>query len=226
MAIGSDRGHGAAGVEHPVASAGDELPPDCEVIEVRVSELRRLFNAMDPSPFHDRDLDPAAEEFILNWAREAPRRARLALRVTLERPPGVASESDVLKDAVHQFFARRAAGARRGLRELFQRGRISLAIGLAFLAVSTVVANALEGSPGGRLVTVLREGLVIGGWVAMWRPLEVFLYDWWPIRARARLYDRLASMPVRILYGGEGAPDAWRRDWPAVPANAAAGPRT
>ena len=38
----------------------------------------------------------------------------------------------------------------------------------------------------------------IGGWVAMWRPIEVFLYDWWPIRREARLYDRLAVMPVRI----------------------------
>ena len=29
-------------------------------------------------------------------------------------------------------------------------------------------------------------------------PLEVFLYDWWPNRARAGLYDRLAPMPVRV----------------------------
>jgi hypothetical protein len=34
----------------------------------------------------------------------------------------------------------------------------------------------------------------------MWRPLEVFLYDWWPIRADARLFDRLSDMPVRIVY--------------------------
>jgi hypothetical protein len=45
----------------------------------------------------------------------------------------------------------------------------------------------------------LHEGLAIGGWVAMWRPLEVFLYDWWPIRADARRFDRLATMPVRIV---------------------------
>ena len=46
----------------------------------------------------------------------------------------------------------------------------------------------------------MRESLLIGGWVAMWRPLEVFLYDWWPIRAEARLFDRLSAMPVRIEY--------------------------
>lgn len=208
------------------ASSGDTLPADCEIIEIRVPELRRLFNAIDPSPFHDRDLDPGAEEFIVNWAKEASRSAALGLRVTLERPKGASDESALLRESVHQFFARRAGGARRQLRELFGRGRVSLAIGLAFLAVSTGLANALEDvTQGARVLAILREGLLIGGWVAMWRPLEVFLYDWWPIRAQARLYDRLATMRVRIQYGGEGTPDAWRRDWPAVPASAVRGPR-
>jgi hypothetical protein len=40
--------------------------------------------------------------------------------------------------------------------------------------------------------------LVIGGWVAMWRPLEIFLYDWWPIRDERQLYERLSVMPVRV----------------------------
>jgi hypothetical protein len=50
-------------------SAGDPIPPKCPVIEVHVSELRQLFNAIDPSPFRDKDLDPKAEEFIVGWAR-------------------------------------------------------------------------------------------------------------------------------------------------------------
>jgi hypothetical protein len=41
---------------------------------------------------------------------------------------------------------------------------------------------------------------VIGGWVAMWRPLEIFLYDWWPIQAERKLFDRLSIMPVRITF--------------------------
>lgn len=34
----------------------------------------------------------------------------------------------------------------------------------------------------------------------MWRPMEVFLYDWWPIRREAKFQDRLAAMPVQIRY--------------------------
>ena len=40
---------------------------------------------------------------------------------------------------------------------------------------------------------------MISGWVALWRPAEIFLHEWWPILAEARLYDRLAVMPVTLL---------------------------
>ena len=55
---------------HP--SAGDTIPPNCQLIEVRVGELKQLFNAIDPSPFREKDLDPNAEEFIVGWAKDAP----------------------------------------------------------------------------------------------------------------------------------------------------------
>jgi hypothetical protein len=38
------------------AAAGDAISQDCKIIEVRVGELRQLFNAIDPSPFRERDL--------------------------------------------------------------------------------------------------------------------------------------------------------------------------
>jgi hypothetical protein len=45
---------------------------------------------------------------------------------------------------------------------------------------------------------LLRESLVIGGWVALWRPLEIFLYDWWPLRADRRLFQRLSEAEIEI----------------------------
>jgi hypothetical protein len=202
-------------------SAGDAVPPHCRLIEVHVAELRQLFNAIDPSPFQERDLDPRAEEFIVEWSRDLPGGAALALVVHLERAAGPPEEAVFLRDAIREFFHQRAIGARRQLRELFRRGRISLGIALVFLAASIVAGNALAASfPDVQVSDVLREGLLIGGWVAMWRPLEVFLYDWWPIRAEARLFDRLSAMLVRIEYHDATAEDAWRWDWPSAPAHA------
>lgn len=198
-------------------SAGDTIPAKCSVIEVHIGELRQLFDAIDPSPFRDKDLDPKAEEFIVGWAKDLPRDAVLALVVDLDRVAGLPDEAAVLRDAVHEFFRHRAERYRQRLRELFRVGRTSLVIGLvalaAAIALGDFVANLLKGS---RIGEIVRESLIIGGWVSMWRPLEVFLYDWWPIRDEARLSDRLASMPVRIRYLKATGPDTWKGDWPAV----------
>jgi len=199
------------------SSSGDPLPDGASIIEVHVTELRQLFNAMDPSPFHDRDLDPAAEEFIVDWSKELPRDRPLALLVHLDRSAGLPDEATLLRNAMQQFFAARRTATLRRLKLLFRTGRISLLIGLGFLggalAINQLTLRWL--SPEG-MGGMLRESLLIGGWVAMWRPIEVFLYDWWPIRAEAKLFERLAAMPIRVRYISGAVSDAWRRDWPAT----------
>jgi hypothetical protein len=190
------------------AVEGDPLPAGCDSpIELRIPELRNLFNAMDPAPFNDRDLDPSAEAFIVNWSKDLPRDAPLALLVHFDRPCNLADAAVVLREAVHRFFAERARSERRKLRELFARGRISLVIALAFVALTITVTRLAAAS---WLVSgfgrILDESLLIVGWVAMWRPLEIFLYDWWPIRAEARLFERLAAMPVRVTMRARPVP--------------------
>ncbi|HST07031.1 MAG TPA: hypothetical protein VLJ83_02625 [Gemmatimonadaceae bacterium] len=199
-------------------AAGDPIPSNCEVIEVHVAELKQLFNAIDPSPFREKDLDPKADEFIVSWARDLPADAHLALLVYLDRPAGLPEEAAVLRDAIREYFSQRTLASQRRLRQLFRVGRTSLVIGTACLAVSLLLGDLIaKAFSGYRLGELLRESLLIGGWVAMWRPMEVFLYDWWPIRSEVRLFERLSVMPVRIAYTREAASEAWRWDWPAVP---------
>jgi hypothetical protein len=170
------------------------------VLELRIGELRQLFNAMDPAPFRERDLDPNAETYIVEWARETRPGQPLRLVVHLGREAAPAGHETMLREAVDGYFMQRAKSTRRELRQLFRVGRISLLIGLAFLAAAIVIGEFVAGfvdkaSYGG----IIKESFVIGGWVALWRPLEIFLYDWWPIRAQARLFERLGEMDVRVL---------------------------
>ena len=180
--------------------SGDGFPPGCALIEVHVSELQQLFNSLDPTPFRKRDLDPKAEEFIAEWAREIHGDRPLGLLVHVDRASEKPDALAIVTGAVRDYFADRAAATRRKLRLLFRVGRTSLIIGIVFLAASIVVGNLVEEMlEHTRFAGVASESLLIGGWVAMWRPLEIFLYDWWPIRAEARLFDRLSTMTVRVV---------------------------
>jgi len=183
-----------------VAPAEHDRGSGRAVLELHVAELRQMFNAMDPAPFRERDLDPNAYAYIVDWGRETLRGQPLGLVVRLGREPATPETTTLLGDAVHGYFAERAAATRRQLRQLFRVGRISLLIGLAFLALVIGVGEYLtlriDQESYGYLV---KESLIIAGWVALWRPLEIFLYDWWPIRAEAKLLDRLSEMTVRVL---------------------------
>ena len=100
---------------------------------------------------------------------------------------------------MRHFFDERAAMKRLEFRLLMRRGRLSLIIGLMFLALCMVVGQLVATLDYGTAASVVREGLTIGGWVAMWRPLQTFLYDWWPVRDECRILTRLARMKVSLV---------------------------
>ncbi|MBI1283615.1 MAG: hypothetical protein GC183_04665 [Thiobacillus sp.] len=165
-----------------------------------LSDSRQLFHSMDPAPFRERDLDPKATVSIIDRAQEPPAGRPLSLAVHPGPESAAADDAAVVSEPVHEHFQRRAIATRRQLRQLFRIGRISLLSGIAFLAVAVAAGEFLAGLVREKSYAWLpKESLVIGGWVALWRPLEIFLYDWWPILAEARLYDRLSGMDVRVL---------------------------
>lgn len=166
-------------------------------IEVRLRELSQLFNSMDPSPFIDRDLDAAAEEFIVSWARELPHKGELELVIHLATLPAPDRDSGT-EAAVRHYFASRAEMTHREFRLLMRRGRASMFVGLLFLAVCFGLGEVVQRAKAGPWSEFGQLGLHIVGWVAMWRPLEIFLYDWWPLWSHQRLLERLARMKVRL----------------------------
>jgi len=44
--------------------------------------------------------------------------------------------------------------------------------------------------------------------VAMWRPMEIYLYDWWPLRRRSKIFAKLSHMPVEVVPKRNGVPIA------------------
>ena len=61
-------------------------------IEINLNRLSQLFNSLDPSPFHERDLDQDAEDYIVGSAEEAPRQH--PLRLVIHLPAGQLPHTD------------------------------------------------------------------------------------------------------------------------------------
>ncbi|MBL8831334.1 MAG: hypothetical protein JNL71_03005 [Rhodospirillales bacterium] len=168
-------------------------------IDLRLHTVRQLFQSFDPAPFHDKDLDPDAVAYIVARAREHPAETPLAMTVEIPAEQAHDAEATGLPEAIRGYFEWREEMAWRDMRDRLAEGRQALVVGIAFLVACGIARELLAHLTGGPWFGWIGEGLTIVGWIAMWHPVDIFLYRWWPIRREALLHRRLASMDVRVL---------------------------
>jgi len=176
----------------------EEVEPEHGVIRLRIHEVTQLFNSLDPDPFIERDLDDDAVEYIRSWVREIPHARPLKLLVEITSPKLELDHQALVEGAVHNYFGHLADLSRNDFRQLMKRGRSSLIIGLTVLVVTVMLSRWLSTYEDWAFSRILQETVLIGGWVAMWRPMEIFLYDWWPLRRQRKDYERLRDMAVEV----------------------------
>lgn len=168
------------------------------LIELRLTSPRQLFNTIDPSPFHEKDLDEAAERYIVGAVENFPDGTALQLQLHLPDDYRNDETREQLGTALHNYFGWRSEETLRDLSRLLRDGRISLFIGLTFLVFCTLTRQLALHYTDGMAGRLLDEGLLIIGWVALWRPIQTFLYDWWPIRRRLHTLRRVAALASEV----------------------------
>jgi hypothetical protein len=163
-------------------------------IQLRVASVEHLFNRMDPSPLHERALDEEVADWIEEWAEDLDSDEPMEVEISI--PDGqVDGREETIANGILSHFEYREWQTDRQLRRLLREGRISLVIGIAALAGFNAVSRVI-GSSDNPAIEVIQDGLVVLGWVSMWKPLEILLYDWWPIRRARRVCARLADATV------------------------------
>lgn len=168
-------------------------------IDLYLRHIEQLFDSLDPSPFLERDLDEKAADYIISAAQEHSPSTPLALTISISSPEEFKMEPDVVKEAIHEYFHYNAELARKKLRQVFRQGRFSLLVGVIALFVSLTVSQSIKPlAEAHTYIGVIREGLMIMGWVAMWRPIEIFLYSWRPQVEMRRTFQKLSTIPVEI----------------------------
>lgn len=187
-------------------SVGDGRIRPHRPIELQIRKIEQLFHTLDPTPYHERDLDADVEAYVIAWARELPPRRPLQVVIHLPAEETAREEAAHVGEALRNYFAYQADMTGLELKELFRVGRVSLIIGLMVLAACSVAARLIsrEFAPG-YLGPLFAEGLLILGWVANWRPIEIILYDWWPIVRRRSLYRRLSDAEIILRHDRHAA---------------------
>ncbi|HWT16514.1 MAG TPA: hypothetical protein VN581_12070 [Patescibacteria group bacterium] len=177
------------------------MPHPAARIDLRIRSFAQLFDSMDPSPFREKALDDKAARWLLDSVREHPRDAPLQVVVHLPESLRIAAHN--LPDAIHNHFRFELGQARRELRWRMGSGWRALGVGLALLAGCVLLGTLISAQFGDSAHAGLRiidEGLLILGWVALWRPLDILLFDRFELRAGLRLIERLVDVPVELRF--------------------------
>jgi hypothetical protein len=169
-------------------------------LDLHLRELAQLFNSMDPSPFHDKDLDADAERFIVDWACD-PHHQHHEYRIKISLATSAPNQEAqaLVPSAISNYFAYEARVVRGALGQMMRDGRWSLLIGFLFISVCTSVASWLVSTSHHNAVAIVAEGITVAGWVALWHPMNVFLYEWWPLYRKISILERLSRAKIVLV---------------------------
>ncbi|MBN8570741.1 MAG: hypothetical protein J0M18_14030 [Ignavibacteria bacterium] len=171
-----------------------EIPAEITLRLVSINELLRL----PVSLYRKRTLKSDAEEFIVEEAEALPHKTAINIKVNL------ASSEVKYKDditlAIQRHFCYRRAQAQKRFKRVLHYGWRILFIALGLLAaIFSLTELILYLMPDNKLLLFIRESFIILGWVALWRPLDLLLYEWYPIKTNINLFYRLEHCNVHII---------------------------
>ena len=170
------------------------VTPEIKLQLQTINELLRSPGSL----YRKRILKADAEEFIVEEAEAHPRKAAINLKIYLALSE--VKHKDDLAPAIHNHFRYRRKQSQKKYQRIIQYGWKIFFIALGLLAVIySLTEITFHLMPDNRLVLFFRESFIILGWVVLWRPLELLLYDWYPIKRNIRLYNRLEHSNVEVV---------------------------
>lgn len=170
-------------------------------VQLELGSLAELFGDPVFDPLGGRVEEASGLDRLANELRPL-RRAPVSTRIVLpagERAPDLEARC---RRSLQAVLDRRIERNRNDARSLRKEGYATLWRGLVFLALC-LLGSRLMGEIDllpGFIERFIDEGLVIAGWVALWYPLDVLLYQRWPLARERRLYENLRDMQLEFEF--------------------------
>lgn len=176
----------------------DARPSDNE-FALRLGSIDDLFWPLDAAPVAERKLNEDVRWALLDdWERVRKRRPR---ELVIYAPETDRSRTDL--DAITASIRRSvhsASGRLRDIDPLPRHEKVAGRIGIGVLFGSIVISTALDRSSENVLIEGVSQGILVLGWVALWRPAAYFVGEVVPHLFNRRRYAEFADIDVRIVW--------------------------
>lgn len=107
---------------------------------------------------------------------------------------------DDIATTFDRYFERHIQKQRQRLSDHFQQARKMLYLGLGFMLLCMLIRAIWVPEDTTTLMSSIREGLLVIGWVALWKPVEELIFNWWPIKDELRLWESFQRLRASIIF--------------------------
>lgn len=172
-----------------------------QVLKIHVDSVDEIVDSKDPAPFKGQILDDDFLDYVESLSDETSYATALKIEVHIKHPPIQPREAASISQALSEHFDYKIERKKGEIRKQFRTSRLLLLYGLSILLTCLVLAHFLRQIEPSIIRTTLTEGLTIFGWVSLWRPLDLLLFDWYPMYDRIRYFRKIAQAEVVLVYG-------------------------
>jgi len=173
--------------------------PATQPFAIRLDSINDLFWPFDARPVADRTLSEDARWHLLDeWDRLRDARPS---SLTIYAPASDRPDTDesAVRTAIHRSLEK-AAGPLRRVDPLSRQEMVAIRIGILFLFLSIVVSTAIDRVSDDVITEGISQGILVIGWVALWRPAERFIVEVVPHFFNKRRIGEFAGIDVRFAW--------------------------
>lgn len=168
---------------------------------LKLDDIKHLFREPEFDLFRSQTDSCSGIERLVNELK--PTSLTNKVRTTISLPEHQLSENlkKSVVDALQRYCNNKIEKISNDLISLRGQGIRALRRGLLFLALCLIVSTFFDRIEYLPILVhrFLNEGFLIAGWVSLWYPIELLLYEWSPLRRKKQIYEMIKDMEVKII---------------------------
>ena len=173
------------------------LKNDTYMIEVMLDDYDELFNGWDASPLKMRDLEPELMEYLLDAGFEIPYKEPIELVFYLPKDKEVTNKEIKSVQTIRNNFKTQISFIDRALKRNTRKIITYIVMSIVFLLMAYLIPTV---SDLGILMSVLMEGLFIGGWVLLWEAFAIFFFSGHDLRVKRKRFVKFLDSEIKFKY--------------------------
>jgi hypothetical protein len=169
-------------------------------ISIYLDDISNLFLAPDFNPYAKKPNYISGLQVASNEIKMASRRASHRLILYLPEEKITPDLLEITRRAIDNYCDFKLEETHREVLLLRWEGFEALQIGVIFMASCLFISlyiREIQEIPE-YLRSFISEGLSIVGWVSMWKPIDILLYQWWPHWQSRFIYEKLRVAGLEI----------------------------